>query len=68
MRAKVRELEREILRLKCEIEDLNLTLKEMYFYGLDLVERVRMEPVEANELRVASQTKKGLVLIKCATE
>jgi hypothetical protein len=44
-------------------------LKEMYFYGQDLVERVRIEPIEATILRVESQTSdvihaRGLRLLK----
>jgi hypothetical protein len=56
MLAKIRRLESRIRELEQENAELNLTLKEMYFYGQDLVERVRMEPIEATILRVESQT------------
>lgn len=54
---KVRRLEKEIAELKSENLELKQTLQEMYFYGQDLVERVRMEPIEVNKLRVESQTR-----------
>lgn len=56
MLANIRRLESRIRELEQENAELNLTLKEMYFYGQDLVERVRLEPIEATILRVESQT------------
>ena len=56
MLAKIRKLESRIRTLEQEIAELTNTLREMYFYGQDLVERVRMEPIEATILRVESQT------------
>lgn len=56
MLAKVRRLEDRIKELEKENAELNLTLREMYFYGQDLVERVRIEPIDATILRVGSQT------------
>lgn len=56
MLAKIRRLESRIRELEQENAELTNTLKEMYFYGQDLVERVRMEPIEATILRVESQT------------
>lgn len=65
MKTKIRRLEIEIEALKRQNAELTATIQEMYFYGLDLVERVRMEPLEANTLRVESQTKKkGLSCVK----
>lgn len=73
MFAKVKRLEQRIRELEQENAELNLTLKEMYFYGQDLVERVRMEPIEASILRVESQTSdpshaKGLRVIRKGKE
>lgn len=56
MLAKIRKLESRIRTLEQENAELTNTLREMYFYGADLVERVRMEPIEATILRVESQT------------
>lgn len=49
--------DQRIRDLEAENKELKRINQEMYFYGQDLVERVRMEPTKVRILKNESQTK-----------